>query len=355
MFWYVMLMLFSPLYLFFGLVFRGEQARLVLALYHQVLVLQRQLGKRPSLVPVERLALVLSSLLLGKEKLREALLIVRPETLVGWHKAIVRRHWRFLSRRKPGRPPEITSEMEQLVLRIARENRWMGYGKIAGEMRKLGFARFGRSSVARILKQHGLTPARRHSLGLGWLQFLAHYGQFIWASDFATVTTATLQTYYVVFFLEIGTRRIIHWHASTSPNEAWVAQQFRNLSVVNDDLPRYVIHDRDSKYTQYADSLAEDAGTKVIRLPVRSPDLNGYAERWIRSLRQECLDRIIILNEAHLRWVLGEYVRYYNERRPHQSLQHLPPEAPDVYPREGEIVARPVLGGLINDYCRLAA
>jgi len=187
------------------------------------------------------------------------------------------------------------------------------------------------------------------------LQFLAHYGRFIWASDFATVTTATLRTYYVVFFLEIGTRRIIHWNASTSPDEAWVAQQFRNLSVVSDNLPRYLIHDRDSKYTQYADSLVEDAGTKVIRLPVRSPDLNGYAERWIRSLRQECLDRIIILSEAHLRWVLGEYVRYYNQRRPHQSLEYLPPEALPEYPCHGEIVSRPVLGGLINDYCRQAA
>jgi transposase InsO family protein len=355
MLWYVVLLLLSPLYLLFGLVFRSEQARLVLALHQQVLVLQRQLGKRPSLVPSERLALVLSSLLLGKEKLREVLLVVQPETLMGWHRAIVRRHWRFLSRRKPGRPPEITPEMEQWMLRIARENRWMGYGKIAGEMRKLGFVCFGRSSVARILKQHGLTPERRHSVGLGWLQFLAHYGRFIWASDFCTVTTATLRTYCVVFFLEIGTRRIIHWNVSTSPDEAWVSQQFRNLSVVNNDLPRYLIHDRDSKYTRRADSLLEGAGTKVILLPVRSPDLNGCAERWIRSLRQGRLDRIIILNEAHLRWVLGEYVRYYNQRRPHQALQHLPSEAPDAYPWEGEIVARPVLGGLINDYCRLAA
>jgi transposase InsO family protein len=141
---------------------------------------------------------------------------VKPETLVGWHRAIVRRHWRLLSGRKPGRPPEITPEMEQLVLRIARENSWMGHGKIAGEMRKLGFVRFGRSSVARILKKHGLTPERRHRFGLGWLQFLGHYGRSIWASDFCTVTTATLQTYYVVFFLEIGTRRIIHWNASNS-------------------------------------------------------------------------------------------------------------------------------------------
>jgi transposase InsO family protein len=134
-----------------------------------------------------------------------------------------------------------------------------------------------------------------------------------------------------------------------------VAQQFRNLSVVSDDLPRYLIHDRDSKYTRHADTLLEGAGTRVIPLPARSPDMSGYAERWVRSLRQECLDLIIILNEAHLRWVLAEYVCYCNQRRPHQSLQHLPPEAPDAYPCEGKIVARPVLGGLINDYCRLAA
>jgi len=355
MFWHLILVLFSPLYLMFALLFRSDQARLVVALYQQVLVLQRQLGKQPSLVKGERLALVLSGLLLSRKRLGEALVIVKPETLVRWHRAIVRRHWRFLSRRKPGRPPEITPEMEQLVLRIARENPWMGYGKIAGEMRKLGFVRFGRSSVVRMLNQHGLTPERRRSRGLGWLQFFSHYGQFTWASDFCTVTTATLRTYYVVFFLEIGTRRIIHWNASTSPDEAWVTQQFRNLSVVSDDLPRYLIHDRDSKYTRHADSLLEDVGTEVIRLPVRSPDLNGYAERWIRSLRQECLDRIIILSEAHLRWVLREYVRYYNERRPHQALGHLPPEALPEYPCHGEVVSRPVLGGLINDYYRLAA
>ncbi len=318
----------------FALVSRDDRARLVVALYQQVLVLQRHVGK---------------------QKLAEALMIVKPETLVRWHRAIIRRNWRLLSRRKPGRPPEITPEMEQLVLRIARENRWMGYGKIAGEMRKLGFLRLGRTSVKRILNQHGLTPERRRKTGMAWLQFFSHYGRFIWASDFCTVTSATLQIYCVVFYREIGTRRIVHWNVSACPDEAWVSQQFRNLSVVSDDLPRYLIHDGDSKYALHAHSLLKDVGTKVIRLPVRSPDLNGYAERWIRSLRQECLDRIIVLNEAHLRWVLTEYVRYYNQRRPHQSLGHLPPEALDAYPSQGRIVARPVLGGLINDYCRLAA
>lgn len=355
MFWHVILLLFSPLYLMFVLAFRDDRARLVLALHQQVLVLQRQLGKRPSLVKGERMALVLSGLLLATKRLGEVLLIVKPETLVAWHRAIVRRHWRLLSRKKPGRPPEITSEMEQLVLRIARENRWMGYGKIAGEMRKLGFPRFGRTSVKRILNQHGLTPESRRSTGLSWLEFLSHYGRFAWASDYLTVTTASLRTYYVTFFLEIATRRICFWNVSTSPDEAWVTQQFRNLSIVSDDLPRYLIHDRDDKYPRSADSLMEDVGTEVIRLPAHSPDLNGYAERWIRSLRQECLDRIIVLSEAHLRWVLGEYVRYYNQRRPHQSLQHLPQEALAEYPGQGEVVRRPVVGGIINDYYRLAA
>jgi transposase InsO family protein len=355
MFWHLILVLFSPVYLMFALAFRDDRARLVVALYQQVLVLQRQLGKRPSLMKSERVALVLSGLLLGKKKLAQALMIVKPETLVGWHRAIVRRHWRLLSRKKPGRPREITPEMEQLVVSIARENPWMGYGKIAGEMRKLGYSRFGRTSVKRILNQHGLTPKTRLSWGLSWLEFLSHYGRFAWASDYLTVTTASLRTYYVIFFLEIATRRIVFWNVSTSPDEPWVAQQFRNLSVISDELPKYLLHDRDDKYPRSADALLEDVGTKVIRLPARSPDLNGYAERWIRSLRQECLDRIIVLNEAHLRWVLGEYVRYYNQRRPHQSLQHLPPEALAEYPCDGEIVCRPVLGGLINDYYRLAA
>jgi len=355
MLWNVLLLLFSPWYLLLSRLLRDDRDRQILLLHQQLLIAQRRAGKRFCLSRGEKLTLVLGSLGMKTRQLLDSLVLVKPATLVGWHREIVRRHWTtFRAGRRPGRPP-ISEEARRLLVRIARDNPRMGYTKLAGEMRKLGYADFGRSTVARILKQHGLTPERRRGGGLSWLQFLRHYGQFIWASDLCTVTTATLRTYYLVFFLEIGTRRIIHWNVSTSPDEARVAQQFRNLPVVSDDLPRYLIHDRDRKYTRRPDSLLEVGGTKVIRLPVRSPDLNGYAECWIRSLRQECLDRIIVLNESHLRWVLEEYVRYYNERRPHQALQHLPPEAPEAYPCEGTIVARPVLGGLINDYGRLAA
>jgi hypothetical protein len=205
MFRHLILILLSPLCLMFALLFRSDQARLVVALHQQVLVLQRRLGKRPSLMKSERVAPVL---LLARKRRREALLIVKPEALVGLHRVIVRRHWGLRSSRKQARPPEITPETEQVVLDIARENPWMGYDKIAGEMRRLGYRRFGRTSVKRILRQHGLTSEGRHSLGLGWLQFFAHCGQFTWPSGFCTVTTATLQTCCVGFFLEIGRRHL---------------------------------------------------------------------------------------------------------------------------------------------------
>jgi putative transposase len=288
-----------------------------------------------------------------KQQLISSLLIVKPDTVVGWHRQIVRRHWTFKQERKPGRPP-IGPEAEQLVLQIAEENQGWGYTKIAGEVRKLGYSSIGRSTVERILKRHGLAP-RPHHGGLSWADFLGHYGQFIWATDFFTVTTATLRTYYVLFFIEVSTRRIVYWNVSEHPDGEWVPQQIRNIDILHDELPRYLIHDRDSKFTRHADELLRGMGTEPVLLPPRSPNLNGRAERWIRSARTECLDHIIILNERHLRWALGEFMRYYNARRPHRSLQLRPPDGPVVSTSEGKVVRRKILGGLISDYYREAA
>ena len=159
----------------------------------------------------------------------------------------------------------------------------------------------------------------------------------------------------MVFFIEIGTRRIVFWNVCQHSDGPWVAQQFHNLSIVHDQLPRHLLHDRDSKFTAHADGLLRTQGTKPVRLPARSPNLNAHAERWIRTVGEECLDRIIMLNESHLRWVLTEFIRYYNERRPHRSLGLKVPEGPVEYPREGEVARRQVLGGLINDYYRKTA
>jgi transposase InsO family protein len=150
-------------------------------------------------------------------------------------------------------------------------------------MRKLGFARFGRSTVHRILERQGLWPRPRHA-GLSWHDFLGHYAQFICACDFFTATTAALRTYYVLFLIEIGRRRIVCWNVSETPDGVWTAQQLRNLSLLDDEPPRSLLHDRDSKFTAHGDALLADVGGNVIRLPVQSPNLNAYGERWVRTM-----------------------------------------------------------------------
>ncbi len=288
-----------------------------------------------------------------RQQLLSSLLVVKPATLIGWHRQIVRRHWTFRPKRKPGRP-RADPEAEWLVLRIARENIDWGYTRIAGEVRKLGFAGLGRSTVERILRRNGLVPRPGHG-GLSWADFLGHYGDFICACDFFTVTTTTLRTYYVLFLIEIRTRRIVYWNVSQHPDGDWVAQQSRNLSILHDDLPRYLIPDRDSKFTRHTDVLLRAMGTTPVLLPARSPDLNAHAERWIRTAREECLDHIIILKERHLRWALNEFVHYYNSRRPHRSLQLHSPEGPVQCRPQGQVIRERILASLINDYYREAA
>ena len=269
MIWHIILLALSPLAALVGRLTPDDRDREILALRQQVLILQRQLGKRPRLLGSERLSLLLTCLRMKKQQLLSALLIVKPETVIGWHRQIVRRHWTFKQKRKPGRPP-IDPQAEQLIIQIARENLRWGYTKIAGEVRKLGYPTIGRSTVERTLKRRGLAP-RPHHGGLSWADFLGHYGRFIWACDFFTVTTATLRTYYVLFFIEISTRRIVYWNISQHPDGGWVAQQFRNLEVIHGDLPRYLIHDRDSKFTVHADVLLQAMGTKPVLLPVTRP------------------------------------------------------------------------------------
>jgi transposase InsO family protein len=187
---------------------------------------------------------------------------------------------------------------------------------------------------------------------LSWTAFLTHYRDFIWATDFFTVTTATLRTYHVLLVLEVRSRRIRFWNVTQSPDGEWVRQQFRNLCLDSEQRPRFLLRDRDGKFTRQADEVLEAEGVDVLRLPARSPHLNAHMERCIRTLREECLDRIIILNEMHLRWVLATFVVYYLTRRPHRSLRLRVPHGPAHYPRDGPVVRRPVLGGLINDYYR---
>lgn len=289
----------------------------------------------------------------ASQQLQRVLLIFKPDTVLGWHRELVRRKWRFKRKGKPGRP-RITSELEEWVVRLAKENPRWGYEKIQGELIKLGY-QLSVSSVRNILKRHRITPISQRSTG-SWRSLLKHYQDQILACDFFTVETIWLKTIYVLFFIQLGTRRIHLAGCTSNPNQIWVSQQARQFVwELKDQAPSkqaFLIHDHDSKFTSSFDTVFSSEGIDVIHTPYQAPRANAYAERWVRSAREECLDHLLILNENHLRRVLQEYVTYYNHERPHQGIhQHFPISGP-VRRTRGPIRRQDILGGIIHNYYR---
>ena len=307
-------MLLSFIYLAFTAILRllvaGKRDSLareveLLALRHELAVLRRQVG-RPRLRRADRAFLAALARLLPGERRRR--LAVTPQTLLRWHRELVRRKWAQPARGR-GRPP-LEQHVRQLVLRLARENPRWGYPRIAGELGKLGFT-VSASSVRRILLATGLQPAPRR-IGLSWQQFLRQQATSILACDFFTVETLTLRRYYVLFFIELATRRVHLAGATTNPTGAWVTQQARNLAI-SDKLAniRYLVHDRDSKFSAAFDELFRSEGVTVIHTPVRAPQANAYAERFVRTIRNECLDWLLIVGRRHLEHTLRVYTTHY--------------------------------------------
>jgi len=293
----------------------------------------------------------------SRGRLSRAMLLVRTDTVLKWHRELVRRKWTYRRRRAGGRPP-LPAEAEALLLRLAKENPRWGYGRLQGELAKLGHA-LGRSTVRDVLKRRHVPPAPlRRQRGSTWRQFLAQHRDAVLACDFFTVETLFLKTVYALFFIELGTRRVHLAGCTARPTAAWVAQQARQLSWQMQDgtLPvRFLIRDRDGKFPPAFDTVFATEGVEVIRTPYRAPNANAHAERWIRSARAECLDHLLIANEAHRRRVLAEYVTYYNQARPHQGLEQRCPVALATPARDGPVRRRDRLGGLLHDYYREAA
>ncbi len=360
-------MLGSALYLVARRVFelivllgRGDRAKEleILVLRHELSILRRQ-ANRPRFEPHDRLLLAAFSRMLPRRSW--SAFSVRPETLLHWHRQLVARRWTY-PHRPPGRPP-IGSEVRELVVRLARENPSWGYQRIVGELRKLGVA-VSPSSVCNILVKAGLPPApRRHSQS--WRSFLRAHGESILACDFFTVDTTWLQRLYVLVFLSVGSRRVEYLACTSKPNTAWMLQQARNLLMKLDDHGRHVrflIHDRDAKFPRAFDTLLASENIKVIPTPVRAPNANAHMERWVGSVRRECLDRLLILGRRQLEHVLRVYVRHYNRQRPHRALDLNPPDSRTRStlaantPLQGpQIDRRDLLGGLIHEYERAAA
>ena len=277
---------------------------------------------------------------------------VRPETLLGWHRALVRRKWTLGARRRgAGRPP-LAVDLEQVIVRLARENPRWGYQRIQGELLKLGHC-VSATTIRTVLRPHKLPPAPRRA-GLAWAAFLRAHAAGLLACDFFTVETLHLGVLYVLFFLHVQTRRVFVAGATVHPTGGWVAQHARNVLWDLGDAgirPTVLLRDRDAKLATTFDAVFAGQGIRVVRTPPRAPRANAFAERWVGTIRRECLDWLFIVSEGHLRQVVQEYARHYNTARPHRALALLPPlprAAPPV--AGGALVRHSRLGGLIHEY-----
>ena len=242
------------------------------------------------------------------------------------------------------------------MLRLAHENDW-GYERIEGELLKLGYT-ISHETVGNILQRHGILPAPERNPSPSWRHLMTHYSEQLLACDFFTVETLFLQTLYVLVFIEIGTRRVQFAGCTAHPNNAWVTQQVRQVMWELEDREpdiRFLIRDNDKKFTQAFDIVFRSEGIDVISTPYRAPNANSYAERWIRSVREECLDKMLIINQTHLRRVMREYIALFNIARPHQGLDQQIPVSTINRETTGAVRCRKVLGGIIHDYYRDAA
>jgi transposase InsO family protein len=318
----------------------------ILLLRHEVAVLRRH--ARPRLTPADRALFAALSRAVPRTAWKS--LVVKPETLLRWHRQLVARRWRY-AHRKVGRPP-LERSLRELILRLARENPHWGYKRIVGELEGVGVS-VSATSVRKVLLEAGLRPApeRGHS---SWRTFLRQQAASMLACDFLTVETAFLQRIYVLFFISLATRRIEYIACTSNPDGRWVGQQARNLVMqLADEQPfRFLIHDRDAKFPHVFDEAFRSEGIRVIRTPVQAPNANAHAERWVRTLRADCLDRILIVGRRHLEHVLRVYHRHYNEHRPHRALRLLPPDGRHATPPPvpDRLQRRDLLGGLIHEY-----
>jgi len=321
-------------------------------LRHQLSVLRRTV-RRPALARRDRLLLAAASGLLPRD--RWPVFLVSPQTLLRWHRELVRKKWTY-RHRSPGRP-SLDPAVRELVVRLGRENPSWGCVRIQGELRKLG-VRVGATTIRSVLRRSGFGPAPRRG-GPSWGAFLRSQAQAMVACDFFTVETAWLRTLYVLFFIEHGSRRVRLAGVTANPDGVWMRQQARNLAIEERlENVRFLLHDRDAKFSGPFDEIVGCEGVRVIKTPVRAPKANAVAERWVRSVRNECLDHVLVFGRTHLEQLLHGYLTHYNAERPHRSLALAAPAGKPHQARgspPAEIRRRDVLGGLIHEYYAAAA
>jgi transposase InsO family protein len=289
--------------------------------------------------------------------------VARPETILNWNrKQIAKKFDGSKLRKYPGRP-RIKQETESQVVRMARENSSWGYHRLIGALGNLG-RRLSAQTVCNILKRHGLWPAPKRKQNTTWRDFIRAHKDVLAATDFFTTEVITLQglvTYYVLFFAHVGTRKIHIAGITPYPDEEFMEQAARNATMEGTGFltgSKYLIHDRDTKYCAKFSKVIDDFDVKTIKLPIRSPNLNAYAERWVRSIKEECLSRLIFFRENSLRRALQQYCIHYHKERNHQGMDNLilfPNQFEHSAKRRKSVQCRERLGGLLKYYHQSAA
>ena len=326
-------------------------------------ILKAQLKTPLRLTDAERMTLAEIAHRLGRKALEDVANVVKPDTLLGWYRRLIARKFDgSKSRRYPGRP-RIDDEIEQWVVRMAKENSDWGYDRIVGAMANLGY-RLSDQTVGNILHRNGISPAPARKRTTTWADFIRVHMAVLAGTDFFSVEVLTLRglvTYYVLFFIRLESRRVEVAGITQHPNEAWMKQIARNVTMDEWgflDNCSYLIHDRDTKYCQSFRDIVESGDVRMLPLPARSPNLNAFAERWVKSVKDECLSKLILFGEASLRRTLREYVVHYHVERNHQGKDNVllfPVATKAMNHGDGSVGCKERLGGLLKYYHREAA
>ena len=325
-------------------------------------LLRKQLPGRIRLTDAERTTLAETGRKLGKQALEEVATIVKPDTILAWHWKLVAQKFDGSKQRQGLGRPKVEPELEALVVRMAQENRSWGYDRIAGALMHLGCT-ISDQTVGNILKRHGIPPAPERKKTTTWTACIRTHMDVLVATDFFTAavwTLAGLVTYSVLFFIQLASRKVHVAGVTPHPDQAWMMQMARNVTMADWGFlasGQYLIHDRDGKFCPAFQRLIEDAGVKRVPLPPRSPNLHAYAERWVRSIKEEALSRMILFGERSLRHTLTEYVTHYHAERPHQGKDNvvLFPGSSRDRQVDRPIQCRERLGGLLKYYACVAA
>ena len=315
------------------------------ALLRQQLIILRRQVKRPPITRTDRVLLVLLARLVRTWK--QALIIVQPDTLLRWHRELFRLYWKRRSKAS-SHQPKVAAETIALIREMATNNRLWGAERIHGELLKLR-----RHVCKRTIQKYMRTVRTQEPRGQKWCTFLRTHMANIWAFDFLQVTDLFFRPLFAFFIVELKSRRVIHVGVTRSPTDAWVAQQLREATPYG-QAPKYLIRDNDSKFGSSFARVAATSGIKILKTPYHAPRANAICERFMRSVRQECLDHLLIFQEKQLQRVLNAYVGYFNQSRPHQGIAQRIPEqrssVPSAQNAGNKVIALPVLGGLHHDY-----